>query len=160
MNNAKREPEAGQSLNPLQYAVLAAVFGTAVRYIQKLNAKDKEQIEKYKQLKKMYDSNEKKSQLERQNQAKELLKHFEQLLMVRQSMFCSPFIHHQHRLEIEKDILSKATTDPIAKEIGMEEDLKEIFQRDKHCAEKWNSDGRKNGKLMWNKILKWKSKKD
>uniref|UniRef100_A0A4W3IZE8 Uncharacterized protein n=1 Tax=Callorhinchus milii TaxID=7868 RepID=A0A4W3IZE8_CALMI len=91
-----------------------------------------------------------------ERQAKELLKHFEQLLMVRQSMFCSPFIHHQHRLEIEKDILSKATTDPIAKEIGMEEDLKEIFQRDKHCAEKWNSDGRKNGKLMWIYISKRK----
>lgn len=97
--------------------------------------------------------------LERENdwcqQATATLKELEHLLVERQSAYCSIILPREQRLEMEKNILLKAVKDPIAAELNVEADLKDIFKRDKHCAEMLNMDKRKNGSLMWVYLKYW-----
>ncbi|KAF0045115.1 hypothetical protein F2P81_001644 [Scophthalmus maximus] len=77
------------------------------------------------------------------------LKELEGQLVERQNAYCSLIQPRDQRLEMEKNILLRVVKDPIGAELDLESDLKDIFKRDKHCADLLNVDRRKNGSLMW-----------
>ncbi|XP_034554672.1 coiled-coil domain-containing protein 127a [Notolabrus celidotus] len=83
------------------------------------------------------------------------LKELEGLLVERQNVYCSLIQPRDQRLEMEKNILLKAVKEPICAEVDLESDLKDIFKRDKHCADLMNMDKRKNGSLMWVYLKYW-----
>ncbi len=83
------------------------------------------------------------------------LKELEAQLVERQNAYCSLIQPRDQRLEMEKNMLLKVVKDPIMAELGLESDLKDIFKRDKHCADLLNMDKRKNGSLMWVYLKYW-----
>ncbi|XP_068426080.1 coiled-coil domain-containing protein 127-like isoform X1 [Clinocottus analis] len=83
------------------------------------------------------------------------LKELEGQLVERQNAYCSLIIPRDQRLEMEKNMLLKVVKDPIGAELDLESDLKDIFRRDKHCADLLNMDKRKNGSLMWVYLKYW-----
>ncbi|KAF3691629.1 Coiled-coil domain-containing protein 127 [Channa argus] len=83
------------------------------------------------------------------------LKELEGLLVERQNAYCSLIQPRDQRLEMEKNMLLKVVKDPIGAELNLESDLKDIFKRDKHCADLLNMDKRKNGSLMWVYLKYW-----
>ncbi|KAM6994467.1 LOW QUALITY PROTEIN: coiled-coil domain-containing protein 127-like [Tautogolabrus adspersus] len=97
--------------------------------------------------------------LERENnwyhRASATLKELEAQLLERQNAYCSLIQPRDQRLEMEKNILLKAIKDPLGSELDLESDLKDIFKRDKHCADLLNMDKRKNGSLMWVYLKYW-----
>ncbi|GCB80281.1 coiled-coil domain-containing protein 127-like [Scyliorhinus torazame] len=90
-----------------------------------------------------------------ENQARSLIKEFEKSLVNRQNLFCSYFIPRQERLELERKMLSQAVTNPVAKELGIEAGLSNIFKHETHCANLQNVDKRQNGRLMWMYLAYW-----
>ncbi|XP_061806134.1 coiled-coil domain-containing protein 127a isoform X2 [Nerophis lumbriciformis] len=97
--------------------------------------------------------------LEQQNgwfqRANATLRELETQLVERQNAYCSHIRPRDKRLEMEKNILLKAVKEPVADELDLEADLKDIFKRDKHCADLLNMDKRKNGSLMWVYLKYW-----
>lgn len=97
--------------------------------------------------------------LERENEwhqrATATLKELEDQLVERQSAYCSVIQPRDQRLEMEKNMLLKVVKDPIGAELNLESDLKDIFKRDKYCADLLNMDKRKNGSLMWVYLKYW-----
>ncbi|KAL7392811.1 hypothetical protein ABVT39_001897 [Epinephelus coioides] len=97
--------------------------------------------------------------LERENnwyqRATATLKELEAQLVERQNAYCSLIQPRDQRLEMEKNMLLKVVKDPIGTELNLESDLKDIFKRDKHCADLLNMDKRKNGSLMWVYLKYW-----
>lgn len=97
--------------------------------------------------------------LEKENdwyrRASDALKELELQLVERQNAFCSLLLPREQRLEMEKNMLLKAVKEPIGAELDLEADLKDIFKRDKHCADLLNMDKRKNGSLMWVYLKYW-----
>lgn len=97
--------------------------------------------------------------LERENnwyqRATATLKELEGHLVERQNAYCSLILPRDQRLEMEKNMLLKVVKEPIAAELNLESDLKDIFKRDKHCADLLNMDKRKNGSLMWVYLKYW-----
>lgn len=97
--------------------------------------------------------------LERENnwyqRATATLKELEAQLVERQNAYCSLIQPRDQRLEMEKNMLLKVVKDPIGAELNLESDLKDIFKRDKHCADLLNMDKRKNGSLMWVYLKYW-----
>ncbi|CAK6954304.1 coiled-coil domain-containing protein 127-like [Scomber scombrus] len=83
------------------------------------------------------------------------LRELEHQLVERQNSFCSLIQPREQRLEMEKNILLKVVKEPIGAELDLESDLKDIFKRDKHCADLLNMDKRKNGSLMWVYLKYW-----
>ncbi|KAM9798504.1 coiled-coil domain-containing protein 127a [Neosynchiropus ocellatus] len=83
------------------------------------------------------------------------LKELEAQLVERQSAFCSPIQSRHQREEMERNMLLKVVREPIAREVDLESDLKDIFRRDKYCADYLNMDKRKNGSLMWVYLKYW-----
>ena len=100
--------------------------------------------------------------LERENswyqRATATLKELEGQLVERQNAYCSLIQPRDQRLEMEKNMLLRVVKDPIGAELDLESDLKDIFKRDKHCAEVLNMDKRKNGSLMWVYLKYWQLK--
>ncbi|XP_075684623.1 coiled-coil domain-containing protein 127 [Rhinoderma darwinii] len=90
-----------------------------------------------------------------QTKAKSLLKEFEDALKERQNIYCSLTASKKNRLEIEKNLLVKAASNPIAAEVGMTDGLLDIFKHDHHCAVLTNTNKRENGKLMWIYLKYW-----
>ncbi|KAE8597387.1 hypothetical protein XENTR_v10016449 [Xenopus tropicalis] len=90
-----------------------------------------------------------------QKKATSLLKEFEEGLKERQNIYCSLVISRKERLEMEKNLIIKAVTDPIAVELGMEAGLVDIFKHDTHCASFTNTNKRRNGRLMWLYLKYW-----
>lgn len=97
--------------------------------------------------------------LERENswysRAVATLKELESQLVERQNAYCSLVQPREQRLEMEKNMLLKAVKEPIGTELDLESDLKDIFKRDRHCADLLNTDKRKNGSLMWVYLKYW-----
>ncbi|KAM4689760.1 coiled-coil domain-containing protein 127 isoform 1-T4 [Discoglossus pictus] len=91
-----------------------------------------------------------------QKKANSLLKEFEESLKERQNIYCSLIASRKHRLEIEKNLLVKAASNPIALELKMEDDLVDIFKHDTHCAVMTNTNMHQNGRLMWLYLKYWK----
>ncbi|XP_077578021.1 coiled-coil domain-containing protein 127-like [Stigmatopora nigra] len=83
------------------------------------------------------------------------LQEVEAQLVERQDAYCSLLLPRDKRLEMERNILVKVVKEPLAEEIDLEADLREIFKRDKHCANLMNMDKRKNGSLMWVYLKNW-----
>ncbi|XP_037836001.1 coiled-coil domain-containing protein 127 isoform X2 [Kryptolebias marmoratus] len=83
------------------------------------------------------------------------LKELEGMLVERQNAYCSVIQPREQRLEMEKNILLKVVKDPAVAELDLESDLRDIFKRDKHCADLLNMDKRKNGSLMWVYLKYW-----
>lgn len=97
--------------------------------------------------------------LERENnwykRATATLMELESQLVERQNAFCSLIQPRDQRLEMEKNMLLKVVKEPIGADLDLESDLKDIFKRDKHCADLLNIDKRKNGSLMWVYLKYW-----
>lgn len=87
--------------------------------------------------------------------AKTVLQEIEEALVDRQNVRCSFIIPKERRLEIEKELLVKAGTNPVALQLKMEDGLKDIFKHDNYCANVMNTDMRRNGKLMWLYLKYW-----
>ncbi|XP_075937495.1 coiled-coil domain-containing protein 127-like isoform X2 [Anarhichas minor] len=83
------------------------------------------------------------------------LKELEGQLVERQNAYCSLIQPRDQRLEMENNMLLKVVKDPIGAELDLESDLRDIFKRDKHCADLLNMDKRKNGSLMWVYLKYW-----
>ncbi|XP_077951468.1 coiled-coil domain-containing protein 127 isoform X1 [Gasterosteus aculeatus] len=83
------------------------------------------------------------------------LRELEGQLVDRQNAYCSPIQPRDQRLEMEKNMLLKVVKDPIGAELDLESDLRDIFKRDKTCADLLNMDKRKNGSLMWVYLRYW-----
>ncbi|XP_026865306.1 coiled-coil domain-containing protein 127a isoform X2 [Electrophorus electricus] len=90
-----------------------------------------------------------------QQRARALLQELELQLTERQDAFCSLLVPRVHRLEMEKNLLLTAAKHPVGTELALEEDLRDIFRNDRHCADLLNMDKRKNGKLMWLYLRYW-----
>lgn len=90
-----------------------------------------------------------------QRKAQALLRELEIQLVERQDAFCSIFLPREHRLEMEKNLLVKVATDPVGAELNLEDDLRDIFKKDTHCAYLLNTDKHKNGNLMWLYLRYW-----
>ncbi|KAJ8291063.1 hypothetical protein GJAV_G00020960 [Gymnothorax javanicus] len=91
---------------------------------------------------------------ERQADGMAMLGELETRLVERQSAFCSVFLPRKWRREMEKDLLTWAANEPLATELNMEDDLKDIFVNDRHCdVTSW--DKRRNGSLMWLYLRYW-----
>lgn len=90
-----------------------------------------------------------------QKRANALLKEFEETLTERQEIYCSLMLPRNRRLEIEKNMLIRAATDPIALDLGMEMGLKDIFRHDTYCSNLLNTNKRRNGRLMWLYLQYW-----
>uniref|UniRef100_A0A663LPL0 Uncharacterized protein n=1 Tax=Athene cunicularia TaxID=194338 RepID=A0A663LPL0_ATHCN len=84
-----------------------------------------------------------------QKRASILLKEFEAGLQERQDIYCSLVVPRSQRLEIEKNLLVKAATDPVAMALQMESGLKDIFKHDNYCGNLLNRNKSQNGRLMW-----------
>ncbi|XP_062841675.1 coiled-coil domain-containing protein 127a [Trichomycterus rosablanca] len=87
--------------------------------------------------------------------AQVLLQELEVKLVERQDAYCSILLPRERRMEMEKNLLLKVAKDPVGAELGLEDDLRDIFKNDKHCADLLNMDRRKNGKLMWLYLKYW-----
>lgn len=90
-----------------------------------------------------------------QTKAKCLLTEFENALKERQNIYCSFVAPRKKRIEIEKKLLVKAATSPVAVELGMSEGLEDIFKHDTHCAVLLNNNKHQNGRLMWLYLKYW-----
>ncbi|NXH42687.1 CC127 protein, partial [Dicaeum eximium] len=90
-----------------------------------------------------------------QQRANTLLKEFEEELKERQDIYCDLFIPRSQRLEIEKNLLVKAATHPVAMALHMESGLKDIFKHDNYCGNLLDRNRNKNGKLMWVYLRYW-----
>ncbi|KAM8967896.1 coiled-coil domain-containing protein 127 [Pelodytes ibericus] len=87
--------------------------------------------------------------------ANSLLKEFEDDLKERQNIYCSLLVPKIKRLELEKKMLVKAITNPVAVELEMEDGLTDIFKNDTHCGVLMNTNKNQNGKLMWVYLKYW-----
>ncbi|XP_008111209.2 coiled-coil domain-containing protein 127 [Anolis carolinensis] len=90
-----------------------------------------------------------------QKKAIALLKEFEEDLTQRQDIYCSLVIPRSQRLEIEKKMLVRAATDPIAVDLKIESGLNDIFKHDTFCSNLLNTNKHHNGKLMWLYLKYW-----
>ncbi|XP_035406566.1 coiled-coil domain-containing protein 127 [Cygnus atratus] len=90
-----------------------------------------------------------------QKRANVLLKEFEDGLKERQEIYCSLVVPRSQRLEIEKNLLVKAATDPVAVALHMESGLKDIFKHDNYCGNLLNRSRSQNGRLMWLYLRYW-----
>ncbi|KAI5141739.1 coiled-coil domain-containing protein 127 [Manis pentadactyla] len=90
-----------------------------------------------------------------QRRARLLLKEFEDALTERQSIYCSLIVPRSKRLGIEKSLLVRAASDPVAADLDMATGLADIFQHDTHCGNVWNTNRRQNGRLMWLYLKYW-----
>ncbi|KAA0702774.1 Coiled-coil domain-containing protein 127 [Triplophysa tibetana] len=90
-----------------------------------------------------------------QRRAQALLMGLEVQLVERQEAFCSILLPREQRLEMEKNLLLKVVKDPVGAELNLEDDLRDIFKNDRHCADLLNMDKRKNGNLMWLYLRYW-----
>ncbi|XP_017375900.1 coiled-coil domain-containing protein 127 [Cebus imitator] len=90
-----------------------------------------------------------------QRRAGLLLKEFEAVLTERQNIYCSLFLPRSKRLELEKSLLVRASVDPVAADLEMGAGLTDIFQHDTYCGDVWNTNKRRNGRLMWLYLKYW-----
>ncbi|KAM5126227.1 coiled-coil domain-containing protein 127, partial [Mantella aurantiaca] len=90
-----------------------------------------------------------------QTKARALLREYEEALKERQDIYCSYVTSRKHRVEMEKNLLIKAATNPVAVELGMSEGLEDIFKHDTHCAVLMNNNKLENGRLMWLYLKYW-----
>lgn len=90
-----------------------------------------------------------------QRRARLLLREFEEALAERQSIYCSLVLPRGRRLDIEKGLLVRASTDPLAVDLEMAAGLSDIFKHDTHCGGVWNTSKRQNGRLMWLYLQYW-----
>ncbi|XP_024056289.1 coiled-coil domain-containing protein 127 [Terrapene carolina triunguis] len=90
-----------------------------------------------------------------QKRANIVIKEFEEALLERQDIYCSFVLPRNQRLEIEKNLLVRAATDPVAMDIEMENGLKDIFKYDTYCGNVLNTNKRQNGRLMWLYLRYW-----
>lgn len=91
-----------------------------------------------------------------QQKAQFLLQDLEHQLVERQNAFCSLLLPRGQRKEMEKDLLLRVAKDPLGAKLGLEDDIRDIFKNDRHCADMLNMDRRKNGKLMWLYLKYWR----
>lgn len=93
-----------------------------------------------------------------QHDAEMLLKEVEQKLMKRQAIYCSRVTPRAERLVIERNLVDMVKQNPVGIQLKMEDELRDIFQRDTHCADLLNTDEKQNGKLMWDCLDSWKER--
>ncbi|KAJ8394664.1 hypothetical protein AAFF_G00044670 [Aldrovandia affinis] len=126
-------------------------------YRQALLSQSQQLLEERKQLQQERDTleEEKLRETEWQLKATAVLGEFEEELVKRQSALCSVLLPRRRRLAMERGLLIRAANEPLATELNMESDLKDIFKNDRYCADLLNTDKRKNGSLMWLYLRFW-----
>lgn len=89
--------------------------------------------------------------------AEATLRELEGRLVERQNAYCSMLRPRAHRREMEQDLLMRVARGHLGlgRGVELEADLREIFRKDKHCADLLNTDDRKNGSLMWAYLKYW-----
>uniref|UniRef100_A0A8C3VX40 Coiled-coil domain containing 127 n=1 Tax=Catagonus wagneri TaxID=51154 RepID=A0A8C3VX40_9CETA len=90
-----------------------------------------------------------------QRRAGLLLRELEVALTERQSIYCSLVLPRSRRLDIEKGLLLRASTDPVAADLDVAAGLTDIFKHDTYCGDVWNTNKRQNGRLMWLYLKYW-----
>ncbi|XP_078073247.1 coiled-coil domain-containing protein 127-like [Mustelus asterias] len=126
-------------------------------YHQILSAQRQQLDEERRQLQEGINIEEKTQAVSKwESQARSLIKEFQDSLLTRQSSFCSSITSRNQRTELERKMLHQAATNPIAKELGIEADLNNIFKYETHCAGKLNKDKRENGRIMWVYLTYWR----
>ncbi|KAM5264078.1 coiled-coil domain-containing protein 127 [Ctenodactylus gundi] len=90
-----------------------------------------------------------------QRRAQLMLKEVGEALAERQSIYCSLVLPRRARLELEKNLLMRASVDPLAVDLEMAAGLTDIFKHDTYCGDVWNTNRHKNGKLMWLYLKYW-----
>lgn len=89
------------------------------------------------------------------NQATATLKELEGQLVERQNIYCSLTQSRYLRKNMEENMLLKVAREPIGRELELDFNLRDIFNRDTYCADMLNMDKRKNGSLMWVYLKNW-----
>ncbi|XP_048056936.1 coiled-coil domain-containing protein 127-like [Megalobrama amblycephala] len=92
---------------------------------------------------------------EQEQGALNALNEVQKLLMKRQKAFCSPFVYRSWREDEERELMAYTAKHPLA-HLKMENDLIDIFNNDRSCAEYLNADPQKNGGLMWLYLRYWR----
>ncbi|CAL8248420.1 unnamed protein product [Lota lota] len=87
--------------------------------------------------------------------AEAALRELEARLVERQNAYCSILRPRAQRREMEQEMLLMAAKVGLGRGVELERDLKDIFRKDKHCADVLNTDDRKNGSLMWVYLKYW-----
>ncbi|CAL8355829.1 unnamed protein product [Arctogadus glacialis] len=87
--------------------------------------------------------------------AEAALRELEAHLVERQNAYCSILRPRAQRQEMEQEMLLDAVRVGLGRGVELERDLKDIFRKDKHCADVLNTDNRKNGSLMWVYLKYW-----
>ncbi|CAL8261438.1 unnamed protein product [Boreogadus saida] len=87
--------------------------------------------------------------------AEAALRELEARLVERQNAYCSILRPRAQRQEMEQEMLLDAVRVGLGRGVELERDLKDIFRKDKHCADVLNTDDRKNGSLMWVYLKYW-----
>ncbi|XP_027625651.1 coiled-coil domain-containing protein 127-like [Tupaia chinensis] len=90
-----------------------------------------------------------------QRRARLLLKEFEAALTERRNIYCSLILPRNKRLEREKNLLVRASVDPVAADLEMVAGLTDIFKHDTYCSDVWNTNKRQNGRLMCLYLRYW-----
>ncbi|XP_047411187.1 coiled-coil domain-containing protein 127 [Sciurus carolinensis] len=90
-----------------------------------------------------------------QRKARRVLQEVGEALAERQNIYCSLVAPRGARLELEKNLLVRAAVDPVAVDLDMAAGLTDIFRHDTHCGGFWNSDRRRNGRLLWLYLQYW-----
>ncbi|XP_010602661.1 coiled-coil domain-containing protein 127 [Fukomys damarensis] len=90
-----------------------------------------------------------------ERRARLMLKEVGEALAERQSIYCSLVLPRHTRLELEKNLLVRASVDPVAADLEMTAGLTDIFKHDTYCSGIWNTNKRQNGRLMWLYLKYW-----
>ncbi|XP_063113972.1 coiled-coil domain-containing protein 127 [Cavia porcellus] len=90
-----------------------------------------------------------------QRRARLMLQEVGETLAERQRIYCSLFLPRRTRLELEKNLLVRASVDPIAADLEMAAGLTDIFKHDTYCGDVWNTNRGQNGSLMWLYLKYW-----
>nr|XP_023666987.1 coiled-coil domain-containing protein 127-like [Paramormyrops kingsleyae]XP_023666998.1 coiled-coil domain-containing protein 127-like [Paramormyrops kingsleyae] len=153
MNNLNDPPELNirpdergdGGSNKWNYALIVPLLGLAAfRWIWDTYKRKIQQIKE-----------DERHRVQQETEAMDLLKDIKQDLMERQHIYCSKFSRKSRRLEMEKKLLDKVAKKPLAQELNIEDNLKDIFRNDRHCACFGNRDKRNNGSLMWVYLKNW-----
>lgn len=89
--------------------------------------------------------------------AEAALRELEGSLVERQNAYCSMLRPRAQRREMEQDLLMRVARGHLGlgRGVELEADLRDIFNKDKYCADMLNTDDRKNGSLMWAYLKYW-----
>lgn len=147
-------------------------YRNSLREIQKIISVSDEYKQKYTCMQKEIDclKDEKKNYEEQKKREQEALQQGELwekdahyfidrvqgYLTRRQELYCSYLESRDYRKIVETTLLVEVAKSPVGAEFNLLPDIKDIFEKDTHCADLLNKNSMKNGNLMWVYLQKWR----